>query len=166
MLSAGNMFGRLGWAAASDFIGRKRTYALFGLAVPICLLVPTLTSSIATSHGMTPLVLFYGGIVTVVSFYGGLFSVLPAYLADIFGPKHVGAIHGRALTAWSGAAIIGPSLMSYLRQESYENAIKCVGGVVVVCIVCVVCVFDHGSGGVILLGFDVVDYGEQITGAV
>ena len=70
--------------------------------------------------------LFYGGVVAVVSFYGGLFSVLPAYLADIFGPKHVGAIHGRALTAWSGAAIIGPSLMSHLRQRSYEDAVRCV----------------------------------------
>ncbi len=120
------MFGRLGWAAASDYIGRKRTYMLFGLGVPICVLVPTLTATVATSHAVVPLVIFYGGVVTVVSFYGGLFSVLPAYIADIFGPKHVGAIHGRALTAWSGAAIIGPSLMSYLRNESYEKAIKCV----------------------------------------
>ena len=59
-----------------------------------------------------------------MTFYGGLFSVLPAYLADVFGPKHVGAIHGRALTAWSGAAIIGPSLMSFLRQRSYETAVR------------------------------------------
>ena len=58
-----------------------------------------------------------------VSFYGGLFSVLPAYLADVFGQKHVGAIHGRVLTAWSAAGLAGPSLLAALRQRSY-NAVS------------------------------------------
>ena len=54
--SAGNMAGRLGWAAASDYIGRKRTYLLFGLGVPICLAVPSLTAAVATSQDAMPLV--------------------------------------------------------------------------------------------------------------
>ena len=121
--SASNMTGRLGWAAISDKLGRKNTYFLFGLGIPLCIAIPSMTTAVAAAHNITPLVLFYGGVVAVVSFYGGLFSVLPAYLADVFGSKHVGAIHGRALTAWSGAAVLGPSLMTYLRQHSMEAAL-------------------------------------------
>ena len=60
----------------------------------------------------------------MISFYGGLFSVLPAYLADVFGPKHVGAIHGRTLTAWSAAAVLGPNFLGYMRHVSETNAVK------------------------------------------
>ena len=55
--------------------------------------------------------------------YGGLFSVLPAYLSDTFGQRFVGAIHGRALTAWTAAGLVGPSLVSGLRARSYDSAI-------------------------------------------
>lgn len=58
----------------------------------------------------------------VVSFYGGLFSVLPAYIADTFGIKHAGAIHGRLLTAWAASALVGPSILTSLRGSSYEKA--------------------------------------------
>ena len=57
----------------------------------------------ANPDSLIPLMLFTGGTMAAITCYGGLFSVLPAYLADVFGQKHVGAIHGRALTAWSGA---------------------------------------------------------------
>jgi hypothetical protein len=63
---AGNMTGRLGWAALSDYLGRQRTYALFGLGIPICLAVPTLTATVASDPSVLPLVVFYGGIVTMV----------------------------------------------------------------------------------------------------
>ena len=65
-----------------------------------------------------------------LSFYGGTFSVLPAYLADLFGPKHTGAIHGRLLTAWSAAAIGGPYLLATLRDSSYA---RCIDDLVQVC---------------------------------
>jgi MFS family permease len=39
--------------------------------------------------------------------YGAGFSVIPAFLADKFGPKNVGACHGVLLTAWSMAAVVG-----------------------------------------------------------
>lgn len=60
------------------------------------------------SPGPGPLYVFIGTSMLALTFYGGVFSVLPAYLADVFGQKHVGAIHGRALTAWSAAAIGKP----------------------------------------------------------
>jgi hypothetical protein len=57
---AGNMTGRLGWAAASDYLGRKSTYALFGLGIPICLAVPTLTATVASNPSVVPLVRPHG----------------------------------------------------------------------------------------------------------
>jgi hypothetical protein len=48
--------------------------------------------------------------------YGGGFATLPAYLADIFGTQFVGAIHGRILTAWSAAGILGPLVIGYIRD--------------------------------------------------
>src|SRR6202012_66033 len=41
---------------------------------------------------------------------------VPAYLADMFGTQFVGAIHGRLLTAWSTAGIIGPVVVNYIRE--------------------------------------------------
>ena len=55
--------------------------------------------------------------------YGGGFATIPAYLADIFGTQHVGAIHGRLLTAWSLAGIVGPMLISYLREYQLSMGI-------------------------------------------
>jgi MFS family permease len=119
------MSGRLGWATISDKLGRKNTYYLFGLGIPLCIAIPSMTAAVTSAHHLAPLLLFYSGVITVVSFYGGLFSVLPAYLADIFGPKHVGAIHGRALTAWSAAAVLGPMLMTTLRHNAFHDALWC-----------------------------------------
>ena len=66
---------------------------------------------------------FYGGSVLAITFYGGLFSVLPAYIADLFGQRYAGAIHGKALTAWAASAVCGPMGLAYLRSESYHSAI-------------------------------------------
>eukprot|EP00055_Hartaetosiga_balthica_P007345 m.25085 g.25085 ORF g.25085 m.25085 type:complete len:189 (+) comp5728_c0_seq2:1502-2068(+) len=75
------------------------------------------------SPGLLPLYAFSGATAVALTFYGGLFSVLPAYLADLFGEKHVGAIHGRQLTAWSAAALGGPMLLSALRERSYNESV-------------------------------------------
>ena len=84
--------GRFGWASGSDYLGRKNTYFVFGLGIPVTLAVPTLTAMIAASSSALPLALYYAGTALIVSFYGGLFAVLPAYIADIFGLKHAGMI--------------------------------------------------------------------------
>ena len=36
--------------------------------------------------------------------------------------RHVGAIHGRLLTAWSAAAVLGPRLLTYLHKTSYNES--------------------------------------------
>ena len=53
--------------------------------------------------------------------YGGGFATIPAYLRDMFGTYQVGAIHGRLLTAWSAAAIAGPSIVTYLRDYQIKS---------------------------------------------
>ena len=60
--------------------------------------------------------LFVLGFGIILSMYGGGFATVPAYLADMFGTQFVGAIHGRLLTAWSTAGIIGPVVVNYIRE--------------------------------------------------
>ncbi len=67
---------------------------------------------------MALFVAFFG---VILSMYGGGFATVPAYLADIFGTKFVGAIHGRLLTAWSAAGIFGPVLVNYIREYQLDH---------------------------------------------
>ena len=59
----------------------------------------------------------------ILSMYGGGFSTIPAYLADIFGTRYVGGIHGRLLTAWATAGVLGPVLVNYLRESQIEQGV-------------------------------------------
>jgi hypothetical protein len=61
---------------------------------------------------------FQVSLFVVVSMYGGGFATIPAFLADIFGPDNVGAIHGAVLTAWSAAAIAGPVIVTELSNRA------------------------------------------------
>ena len=110
LLSFANIIGRIFWASSSDFLGRKLTYAIFfSLGTALYLSAPWagINQYIATFVLIN---------LVILTMYGGGFATIPAYLADIFGTQHVGAIHGRLLTAWSLAGIIGPMLISYLRE--------------------------------------------------
>lgn len=80
------------------------------------LLGAVLYGAIPTLGGLSSPLLFVLAAVVIVSMYGGGFATVPAYLRDLFGMKQVGAIHGRLLTAWSTAAILGPTLVTYLRE--------------------------------------------------
>ena len=73
---------------------------------------------------VTYLVLFYAASMIIFTMYGGGFATIPAYLADIFGTKYVGGIHGRLLTAWSTAGVLGPVAITQLRQSSVDSAIN------------------------------------------
>src|SRR6185295_5133301 len=59
---------------------------------------------------------FVGAVCIILSMYGGGFATVPAYLADLFGTQMVGAIHGRLLTAWATAGILGPVVVNYMRD--------------------------------------------------
>jgi hypothetical protein len=68
-------------------------------------------------------VLFVAFFCVILSMYGGGFATVPAYLADMFGTQFVGAIHGRLLTAWSTAGLIGPVLVSYMREGAISAGV-------------------------------------------
>ena len=117
LLSIFNMAGRFIWSSFSDVIGRKATYGVyFALGFVLYALVPW-TGSIGS---VTLFVLFYG---VILSMYGGGFATVPAYLRDMFGTMHVGAIHGRLLTAWSVAGVLGPVLINYIRQYQVGHGV-------------------------------------------
>jgi MFS family permease len=117
LLSLFNMAGRIFWASTSDAIGRKATYfVFFALGIVLYAVVPS-----TAKMGSTVLfVLCYG---IILSMYGGGFATIPAYLRDVFGVQYVGAIHGRLLTAWSVAGVLGPVLVNYIRQYQIDNGV-------------------------------------------
>jgi hypothetical protein len=117
LLSLFNMGGRFFWASLSDKIGRKATYACFFVLGPVMYVLVPLSGQL----GSVPL--FVACFAIILTMYGGGFATIPAYLADVFGTKYVGAIHGRLLTAWSFAGILGPVLVNYLREFQIRNGI-------------------------------------------
>jgi MFS family permease len=117
LLSLFNIGGRFFWASVSDYIGRKNTYyTFFILGIVLYALAPTFAS---TGSKM----LFVLGFGIILSMYGGGFATVPAYLADMFGTRFVGAIHGRLLTAWSTAGIIGPVIVNYIREFQLQAGV-------------------------------------------
>jgi MFS family permease len=117
LLSLFNILGRIGWASFSDVLGRKLTYIIF-FALGFALYV---ASPWAGSIGSVAL--FAGIFCIILTMYGGGFATIPAYLADIFGTQHVGAIHGRLLTAWATAGVLGPVIVNYLRDYQLDQGV-------------------------------------------
>ena len=125
MISAFNMVGRFIWASASDYIGRRNTYWIFFLlGIVLYLSIPFAAQQVSVSPSVVWLVYFYAATMIIFTMYGGGFATIPAYLADIFGTKYVGGIHGRLLTAWSTAGVLGPLAITSLRQNSVTKAIN------------------------------------------
>ena len=117
LISLFNIFGRIAWASSSDKLGRKLTYFIFftlGAAMYVLAALAADWKSVA---------LFVLAIAIIASMYGGGFATIPAYLADMFGTQFVGAIHGRLLTAWSTAGILGPVVVNYLHDTRVAEQI-------------------------------------------
>jgi MFS family permease len=117
LLSLFNIAGRIFWASLSDQVGRQATYMVFFLVGL------TLYATIPWTASEGSLALFVGFFCVNLSMYGGGFATVPAYLADLFGEKMVGAIHGRLLTAWSTAGILGPVLVNYVREYQLDHGV-------------------------------------------
>jgi MFS family permease len=134
------MGGRLAWAWLSDRLGRRLTYALFFS------LGPLLYAAVPLAGQQRSLVLFVGCFALIMSMYGGGFASMPSYVADVFGGGHVGAIHGRVLTALSAAGLLGPTLVNYLREywiaqgysksHAYDATLYIMAGLLVVGFLC------------------------------
>ena len=125
MISVFNMVGRFFWASSSDYIGRKNTYWIFfALGIVLYCSVPFAANQVSASPAVVWLVLFYGATMSIFTMYGGGFATIPAYLADVFGTRFVGGIHGRLLTAWSTAGVVGPLAITSLRESAVVRAIE------------------------------------------
>jgi MFS family permease len=117
LLSLFNIGGRFFWASLSDIIGRKTTYHIFFiLGFVLYALVPY-------AGKIGSIAAFALIFCVILTMYGGAFATIPAYIADMFGTKMVGAIHGRLLTAWSAAGILGPVLVNYINESQIQSGI-------------------------------------------
>ncbi len=140
LISLFNIGGRFVWATCSDYIGRKMTYVVFFV------LGFVLYVSLPWSGAAGSVALFVGAVCLILSMYGGGFATVPAYLADLFGTQMVGAIHGRLLTAWATAGILGPVVVNYMREYQlslgipreavYNTTMYILAGMLVVGLLC------------------------------
>ncbi|GAB3320585.1 L-lactate MFS transporter [Haloplanus salinarum] len=130
LLGLFNGLGRIGWSSLSDYIGRTTTYGTFFVVQILAFLA---------LPNVTTVPLFAAVLFLIVTCYGGGFACLPAYLADLFGTKELGAIHGYTLTAWSMAGVAGPTLVARIVEltGSYDLAFYVVAGMLGVGLVCV-----------------------------
>ncbi|ANN19658.1 MFS transporter [Amycolatopsis orientalis] len=110
LLSLTNMLGRFVWSSTSDLVGRKNIYRLYLGAGALLYLVIALTTNASK-------LVFVLCAMLILSFYGGGFATVPAYLKDLFGTYQVGAIHGRLLTAWSAAGVLGPLIVNAISDS-------------------------------------------------
>ena len=138
LLSLFNMAGRFFWSTVSDYIGRKPTYfVFFALGAVLYFFLPQ-----TGANHLNSIALFVGISAILLSMYGGGFATVPAYLRDLFGTYHVSAIHGRLLTAWSAAGVLGPVLVNYMREaqlargvdktSAYQTVLHVMAGLLVV----------------------------------
>jgi MFS family permease len=140
LLSLSNILGRFCWASLSDYLGRRRTYMIFFA------LGAVLYASAPHAGRLGSTALFVAVFCLILTMYGGGFATIPAYLADKFGTQFVGAIHGRLLTAWSVAALVGTSLVDYIREyqlargvpaaQAYETTMYILAGLLVIGFCC------------------------------
>jgi MFS family permease len=117
LLSLFNIVGRFVWASLSDYLGRKPTYVVF-FALGF-----VLYASAPSAGRLGEVGLFVAIFCVILTMYGGGFATIPAYLADMFGTRFVGAIHGRLLTAWATAGILGPVIVNYIREYQIESGV-------------------------------------------
>jgi MFS family permease len=140
LLSLFNIGGRFFWASLSDKLGRKLTYVVFFV------LGGVLYFSVPGSAANGNIVLFVSAFCLILSMYGGGFATVPAYLADLFGTQMVGAIHGRLLTAWATAGVLGPVVVNYMREyqlglglphaQVYNQTMYILAGMLMIGLVC------------------------------
>ena len=118
LLSLFNMGGRFFWSSLSDKLGRKPIYNIYFILGALLYALVPLTAKL---HSVP---LFVVVVCVIISMYGAGFATVPAYLRDLFGTVQVGAIHGRLLTAWSAAGVVGPLLINFMRDYQVAHGVN------------------------------------------
>lgn len=116
-----NGAGRIFWASISDFLTRPVVYVIFFITQAI---------AFYALPNIKELLLFQVVLYFIMSCYGGGFASIPAYIGDIFGTKELGAIHGYILTAWAAAGLVGPLIISNVKDVtgSYSQTLYVFAG--------------------------------------
>ena len=123
-----NGAGRIFWASLSDYLTRPIVYIIFFATQAIAFyMLPSITE----------IIIFQFVLYFIMSCYGGGFASIPAYIGDIFGTKELGAIHGYILTAWAAAGLVGPLIISMVKDAtgSYSETLYVFSGFFVVALV-------------------------------
>ena len=104
-----NGIGRLFWASVSDYLGRANTYIAFFILQSFAFFWLAKTSDSVAFQFLVYL---------IISCYGGGFSTVPAFLSDLFGAKELSAVHGKILTAWAAAGVVGPLFVAWVKDST------------------------------------------------
>ncbi|WEJ61653.1 L-lactate MFS transporter [Thiomicrorhabdus lithotrophica] len=123
-----NGAGRIFWASLSDYLTRPIVYIIFFATQAVAFYV---------LPSITEIIIFQFILYFIMSCYGGGFASIPAYIGDIFGTKELGAIHGYILTAWAAAGLVGPLIISMVKDStgSYAETLYVFSGFFVVALV-------------------------------
>lgn len=123
-----NGAGRLFWASLSDYLTRPIVYIIF---------FATQAVAFYALPSITEIIIFQFILYFILSCYGGGFASIPAYIGDIFGTKELGAIHGYILTAWAAAGLVGPLIISMVKDAtgSYADTLYVFSGFFVIALV-------------------------------
>lgn len=123
-----NGAGRIFWASLSDYLTRPIVYIIFFATQAVAFYV---------LPSITEIIIFQVVLYFIMSCYGGGFASIPAYIGDIFGTKELGAIHGYILTAWAAAGLVGPLIISIVKDStgSYAETLYVFSGFFVVALI-------------------------------
>jgi hypothetical protein len=113
-------------------------------SIPLYLSVPFFVEQAVSQSDVIPMYAFIGATVGTISIMGGTYAILPAYEADLFGPKNVGPTHGVMMMYSAAAALFGkvhilkltffemiaPHLLPHICRTSIANPSSSNGGVV------------------------------------
>lgn len=120
-IAVANGLGRFLWGAVSDRIGRPLAYALILASQAAAFL------ALGRLHGDASVAAVF---TLVLLAYGGGFGTMPAFVADLFGTRHLGAIYGWILLAWSLGGVVGPVFVAAVKDATgaYATALPAVAG--------------------------------------
>lgn len=123
-----NGAGRIVWASLSDYLTRPIVYVIFFF---------TQTIAFYMLPSISDIIIFQFVLYFIMSCYGGGFASIPAYIGDIFGTKELGAIHGYILTAWAAAGLVGPLIISIVKDitGSYSQTLYVFAGFFIIALI-------------------------------
>lgn len=127
VLAVANGGGRFVWGWMSDWMGRRQVFVAFFVVQAVAFgILPQ-----ATSFEIFTILAF-----AIVLCFGGSLGTTPAFAADYYGPKHVGAIYGLLHSAGGFGGALGPLLLAAMWEAtgSHTAGLYMLAGLMAACI--------------------------------